>query len=108
MAYSVLQINDSASGQNFTALAPDGEIELAAGSRGSGPALIFGGGHWAYLSGTKPAVDAGMATGQATGTKMVVHRIAASAGGGANVAARTRFIVLDSTGTTTVVLSDKS
>jgi hypothetical protein len=105
MAYSVLQINDSASGQNFTALAEEGEIELVPGSRGSAPNLIFGGPQWVYLSGAKPAVDAGIATGQAAGTKMVVHRIP---GVNSGSSARTRFIVLESTATTTVALSDNS
>lgn len=104
MPHSVIQVENPAQGQSFTALAEEGEIELDPGSRESGPMLIFGGHQWVYMSGTKPSVDTGDARGQAAGTKMVAHRIPASGGN----AARTRFIVLESQKSATITLSDGS
>ena len=103
MAYDVLNVTNSGTGQNFDALAEEGEIELVPGDRANGPSLLFGGGQWVYLVGTKPAANAQVAVITSSSTKIVIHRIAAGSG-----QARTRFIVLESTSSATVSRPDGS
>jgi len=103
MAYDLQDVINSNTGQDFQALAEVGEFQVIPGDRATGPSLIFGGGQWVYLVGTKPAANAQVAVIASSSTKIVIHRIAAGIG-----QARTRFIVLESTSTTTVSLPDGS